>query len=124
MADHSAIARQFVDYYYNTFDTNRQGLAPLYREQSMLTFEGQPTSGGKQIVEKLTNLPFQRVQHVVSTSDAQPGSPSGSIIVTVTGQLLIDDETRPQFFTQTFHLYPEGTSFFVYNDIFRLVLGI
>ncbi|KAI8922541.1 hypothetical protein PhCBS80983_g05958 [Powellomyces hirtus] len=124
MADHHTVGRQFVDYYYQAFDANRAGLAPLYRDMSMLTFEGQPTTGGKDIVEKLTSLPFRQVRHVVSTCDAQPGSPNGSILVTVTGQLLIDEETQPQFFTQTFHLYPENGSFFVYNDVFRLVLGM
>ncbi|KAI8825713.1 nuclear transport factor 2 [Fimicolochytrium jonesii] len=123
MADPSVVARQFVDYYYQTFDANRASLGPLYKDISMLSFEGQQTSGSAAIVEKLTSLPFQKVRHVISTCDAQPGSPNGSILVTVTGQLQIDEETTTQFFTQTFHLYPEGASFFVYNDIFRLVLG-
>ncbi|TPX64082.1 hypothetical protein SpCBS45565_g06164 [Spizellomyces sp. 'palustris'] len=91
---------------------------------SMLTFEGQQFAGAKNIVEKLAGLPFQRVVHKVSTCDAQPGGPQQSILVTVTGQLLIDEETQPQFFSQTFHLYPEANSFFVYNDVFRLVLGM
>lgn len=30
MADPVVIAKQFVDYYYQTFDANRAGLAPLY----------------------------------------------------------------------------------------------
>lgn len=33
-------SQAFAEHYYNTFDTNRAGLAPLYQEQSMLTFEG------------------------------------------------------------------------------------
>ncbi|KAJ3165848.1 Nuclear transport factor 2 [Geranomyces variabilis] len=124
MSDPSTVGRQFVDFYYQTFDSNRSGLASLYRDVSMLSFEGQITIGAKNVVEKLTSLPFQQVRHVVATCDAQPGSPNNSILVTVTGQLMIDEETQPQFFTQTFHLYPEGGSFFVYNDIFRLVLGM
>ena len=35
-------AQAFTDHYYNTFDTNRQGLASLYQEQSLLTFEARP----------------------------------------------------------------------------------
>ena len=30
MADINAIAKQFTDFYYQTFDTDRAGLAPLY----------------------------------------------------------------------------------------------
>lgn len=30
MADINAIAKQFTDFYYNTFDSNRSGLAALY----------------------------------------------------------------------------------------------
>lgn len=30
MADINAIANQFTDFYYTTFDSNRQGLASLY----------------------------------------------------------------------------------------------
>lgn len=127
----------------------------------MLTFEGQQFSGTKAIMEKLTvsrrlgidsrrqltillmqGLPFTRVAHNLSTTDAQPGSPQGSILVTVTGQLLVymdfacgyllnhqrthhfvfrwlqfDDESHPHFFTQTFHLFPEGGNYFVYNGM-------
>ena len=37
---HPALCAQaFTDHYYNTFDTNRQALASLYQEQSLLTFE-------------------------------------------------------------------------------------
>ncbi|CAO3702760.1 unnamed protein product [Rhizopus stolonifer] len=87
----------------------------------MLSFEGQQFSGPGSIVEKLTTLPFQKVVHQVNTCDAQPGNPtSGSIIVTVTGHLLIDDGANPLMFCQTFHLIPEGASYWVYNDIFRL----
>ncbi|KAI8998138.1 Nuclear transport factor 2 [Gaertneriomyces sp. JEL0708] len=122
--DTNAVAKQFVDFYYQTFDGNRSNLAGLYKEMSMLSFEGQLFTGAPSIVEKLTSLPFQRVAHRVTTSDAQPGSPNGSILVTVTGQLLIDEEQNPQSFTQTFHLYPDGAGgWFVYNDIFRLVYG-
>ena len=30
MADINSIAKQFTDFYYNSFDTNRATLAPLY----------------------------------------------------------------------------------------------
>ncbi|GAB5591444.1 Nuclear transport factor 2 [Umbelopsis nana] len=115
------VAEQFTKFYYDTFDRNRADLQPLYRPESMLTFEGGQIQGVNGIIEKLTSLPFQKVAHRLSTVDAQPSSPNGaSIVVTVTGQLLIDDETNAQMFTQTFNLIAEGQSFWVFNDIFRL----
>lgn len=62
----------------------------LQRDVSMLTFEGVQTQGTNSIVEKLVGLPFQKVAHRISTVDAQPSNPNNSsIVVTVTGQLLV-----------------------------------
>ena len=84
----------------------------------MLTFEGAPIQGVGAIIEKLTvnpftsvarvskshhilfyfvtqSLPFQKVQHKVTTLDAQPSSgTTASLIVSVTGMLLVS--TQPQ----------------------------
>ncbi|KAJ7674396.1 hypothetical protein B0H17DRAFT_1081888 [Mycena rosella] len=122
MSDINTIASQFVDYYYQTFDADRSGLAQLYRETSMLTFEGAQIAGTAAIVEKLTSLPFQKVQHKVTTKDAQPSSGSvASVLVSVTGMLVVDDSPLPLQFSQVFHLIPEdGNRYYVFNDIFRL----
>jgi hypothetical protein len=40
MAQAQEIASQFVTFYYATFDKNRSDLLPLYRDVSMLSFEG------------------------------------------------------------------------------------
>jgi hypothetical protein len=87
----------------------------------MLTFETSQVQGAKDIIEKLTSLPFQKVAHRITTLDAQPASPSsGDVIVMVTGDLLIDEEQNPQRYSQVFHLIPEAGSYYVFNDIFRL----
>lgn len=115
---------QFVEFYYKTFDENRASLAGLYRDNSMLTFETESILGAANVVAKLTSLPFQKVQHQVNTLDAQPSNEQGGILVLVTGALLVDEEQRPMNYTQTFQLLPDGTgSYFVYNDVFRLVYG-
>ena len=63
----------------------------------MLTFEGQQFQGTNAIVEKLAALPFQKVQHAITTIDAQPSNPQqGPLLVTVTGRLLVDDEQNPR----------------------------
>ncbi|KAI8837275.1 nuclear transport factor 2 [Chytriomyces cf. hyalinus JEL632] len=118
------IAKGFTEFYYNAFDTNRAQLAPLYRDMSMLTYEDKQFVGAQNIVNHLAGLPFTRIKHVITKCDAQPSHPTqGSILITVMGQLQFDDSPAPMPFTQTFHLYPEGPSnYFVYNDMFRLVL--
>ncbi|QLQ81618.1 hypothetical protein HG537_0F03790 [Torulaspora globosa] len=118
--DFNALAQQFTEFYYNQFDTDRSQLGNLYRDESMLTFETSQLQGAKDIVEKLVSLPFQRVQHRITTLDAQPASPSGDVLVMITGDLLIDEEQNPQRFSQVFHLIPDGSSYYVFNDIFRL----
>jgi hypothetical protein len=55
----------------------------------MLTFESDSLLGAAPIVEKLANLPFRKVKHVVSTLDAQPTLEGRGIIILVTGQLLV-----------------------------------
>ncbi|EPS29771.1 Nuclear transport factor 2 [Penicillium oxalicum] len=119
MSDFNQIAQQFVEFYYNTFDSNRSGLASLYRAESMLTFETASVMGAEQITEKLTSLPFQQVRHQLATLDAQPSG--DSIIVLVTGALLVDEEQKPMNYTQLFTLKPQDGSFFVLNDVFRLI---
>ncbi|KEZ38828.1 hypothetical protein SAPIO_CDS10871 [Scedosporium apiospermum] len=122
-ANFEEVAKQFIEFYYNTFDADRKGLSALYREQSMLTFESASVLGVNGIVEKLSGLPFQQVKHQVSTLDAQP-TPNG-IFILVTGQLLVDEEQRPMNYCQAFQLVQDTATgqYFVYNDVFKLVYG-
>ncbi|KAF9549139.1 Nuclear transport factor 2 [Mortierella hygrophila] len=122
MADIDTIGSQFTEFYYKTFDSGRNQLGPLYRPTSMMSFEGGQTLGSAAIVEKLSALPLDGLVHKISTQDVQPLV--DGLLITVTGQLLAGGETNPQFFTQTFHLKPENGSFYIQNDIFRLVYGL
>ncbi|GAB2297725.1 Nuclear transport factor 2B [Dionaea muscipula] len=119
--DPDALATAFVQHYYSTFDTNRSALGNLYKDNSMLTFEGQKLQGAQNIVGKLTSLPFQQCQHGITTVDCQPSGPSGGMLVFVSGNLQLPGEQHALKFSQMFHLMPtpEG-SFYVLNDIFRL----
>ncbi|OCK82211.1 putative nuclear transport factor NTF-2 [Lepidopterella palustris CBS 459.81] len=121
MADFESIAKQFVEFYYKTFDENRANLIALYRPQSMLSFEAQAFQGAQAIIEKIQSLPFQKVAHRVDTLDSQPSSETGAILVLVTGALLVDGQERPMSYTQAFQLHPEAGTYFVFNDVFRLV---
>ncbi|KAJ4840770.1 Nuclear transport factor 2B [Turnera subulata] len=118
------VGRAFVDHYYHLFDSNRASLSALYQPTSMLTFEGQKILGADDISSKLNNLPFEQCKHIISTIDSQPSSPTGGIVVFVSGSLQLPGEEHMLRFSQMFHLIPgaEGT-FFVQNDIFRLNYG-
>ncbi|XP_078690146.1 uncharacterized protein LOC144921248 [Branchiostoma floridae x Branchiostoma belcheri] len=115
-----SIGRQFVDFYYKAFDENRSTLAALYRPESMMTFEGAQHQGPEAIVQKLVSLPFQKVQHVVTTVDCQPTVDFG-VLVMVVGQLKTDEDPIHGF-SQTFILKNDGTNYYVLSDIFRLVV--
>ncbi|KAE8382532.1 hypothetical protein BDV26DRAFT_288336 [Aspergillus bertholletiae] len=124
MSDFQTVAKQFVDFYYQTFDNQRENLAGLYRDNSMLTFETASVQGVSGIIEKLTSLPFQKVAHQVNTFDPQPSNEAGGILIMVTGALLVDEEQKPMNYTQIFQILPDGAgSYYVFNDVFRLVYG-
>ncbi|GAB4839754.1 Nuclear transport factor 2A, variant 2 [Ancistrocladus abbreviatus] len=97
--DPDAVAKAFVEHYYSTFDANRAGLANLYQDNSMLTFEGQKIQGAPNIVAKLTSLPFQQCQHSITTVDCQP-SGAGSMLVFVSGNLQLAGEQHALKFSQ------------------------
>ncbi|XP_006365034.1 nuclear transport factor 2-like [Solanum tuberosum] len=119
--DPDAVAKAFVDYYYTTFDTNRAGLANVYQESSVLSFEGQKYQGTQSISGKLTGLPFQQCKHQINTVDCQPSGAAGGMLVFVSGNLSLPGEQHALKFSQMFHLIPtQGGSFYVQNDIFRL----
>ncbi|XP_073037157.1 nuclear transport factor 2B-like [Primulina huaijiensis] len=119
--DPETLSKAFVEHYYTTFDANRAGLAGLYQDSSMLTFEGQKFQGAQNIVAKLTSLPFQQCQHQITTVDFQPSGPAGGMLVFVSGNLQLAGEQHALKFSQMFHLIPTPQgSFYVLNDIFRL----
>eukprot|EP00058_Branchiostoma_floridae_P021933 XP_002607423.1 hypothetical protein BRAFLDRAFT_261281 [Branchiostoma floridae] len=115
-----SIGKQFVDFYYKAFDANRSELAGLYRPHSMMTFEGVQLQSAEAIMQKLVSLPFQKVQHVVTTVDCQPTT-DGGVLVMVVGQLKTDDDP-PHGFSQTFVLNNDGSNWFIFSDLFRLVV--
>ena len=98
--DPDALAKAFVEHYYSTFDTNRNNLANLYQEGSMLSFEGQKIQGSHNIVAKLTSLPFQQCQHSITTVDSQPSGVNAAMLVFVSGNLQLAGEQHALKFSQ------------------------
>eukprot|EP01129_Flabellula_baltica_P015085 TRINITY_DN7457_c0_g1_i1.p1 TRINITY_DN7457_c0_g1~~TRINITY_DN7457_c0_g1_i1.p1 ORF type:complete len:137 (-),score=29.14 TRINITY_DN7457_c0_g1_i1:47-403(-) len=118
MSDFASIGQQFVNHYYNVFDSNREGLRGLYSDNSMLTFEGDQIGGSSGIMEKLTGLPA--CQHRIVNIDCQP-CPADGVLVFVSGDLLVDE--NPLKFSQVFNLQPANGSYYVLNDLFRFAIG-
>jgi hypothetical protein len=117
------IGQQFVVHYYQTFDTNRQALLPLYMDQSLLTFEGEQFQGAQSIVQKLCTLQFTKVQHEIVKADHQPNPTNGGVITFVTGNLKVDDSPNPLKFAEVFHLAQTGSGWQIINNMFRLNIG-
>jgi len=117
------IAKQFVEQYYNMFDqpaSLRRKLECMYHANAMLIFEDDCRQGPANIIEKLSNLPFTAIQHIVTKLDAMP-TPNGGVIIMVNGQLKADED-KPLPYGHVFNLHKEAESYTIINEIFRLSL--
>lgn len=65
-------------------------------------------------------LTFRQIQRRVTKSDSQPLA-DGSILVSVLGQLKTDEDPVNSY-NQVFMLKPNAGSYYISNEIFRLVL--
>lgn len=92
----------------------------MYHANAMLIFEDDCRQGPANIIEKLTNLPFQSIQHIVTKLDAMPTF-SGGVLIMVNGQLKADDD-KPLSYSHVFNLHREVESYTIINEIFRLSL--
>ncbi|MBA0701557.1 hypothetical protein Goari_022600 [Gossypium aridum] len=120
--DPDAVAKAFVEHYYTTFDANRAGLANLYQDGSMLTFEGQKIQGSQSIVAKLTSLPFQQCQHSITTVDCQP-SGAGGMLVFVSGTLQLAGEQHALKFSQVIIFSLTSLFISIFLVFLKVVLG-
>jgi len=119
--DFNEVAHAFATFYHGAILKGISDVITLYREQSMMTCETNQVQGIGAITEKLA--PFTKSQREIATLDAQPGGPGGSIIVLITGVVRLEGQEHPQKYSQCFHLVPESGTYYVLNDIFRLVYG-
>ncbi|KAI5917154.1 nuclear transport factor 2 domain-containing protein [Camillea tinctor] len=130
--EHLQLLGQIVEKYYNQFDNDRSGIT-FYTPESTLTFESATFVGRDAILEKLKNLPFTRLQHVVETLDAQLNAATNTYMVLVTGRLLVDEEQNRMTFTQFFLIAPNPHTsepnfaarneeeIYIHSDIFKLI---
>ncbi|XP_069073690.1 nuclear transport factor 2 [Pleurodeles waltl] len=114
------IGAGFVQHYFQMFDRDRCQLGPLYTDASCLTWEGMQYHGKLAIIEKLTSLPFQKIEHVITAQDHQP-TPDSCVLSMVVGQLKVDDDPVMGFH-QVFILKNVDNNWICTNDMFRLSL--
>ncbi|KAL3270115.1 hypothetical protein HHI36_009174 [Cryptolaemus montrouzieri] len=120
---YEAIGKGFVSQYYALFDDpmQRPNLHSMYNaETSFMTFEGSQLQGSAKIMEKISNLSFQKITRVITAVDSQPTF-DGGVLINVLGRLQCDEDP-PHAFCQVFVLKPLGNTFYIQHDIFRLAI--
>ncbi|KAG9131498.1 hypothetical protein Leryth_024955 [Lithospermum erythrorhizon] len=131
--DPDTVSKAFVEHYYTTFDTNRSGLAGLYQEQSMLSFEGQKIRKNILTNSYSNNANIRSPPLIVNLRDlleecssSFPGIFNSKANNTLSNSpslcfLKSDFPFDIPFSFIMFHLIPTPQgSFYVFNDIFRL----
>lgn len=117
------IGKQFLDHYYKLFQGDRNQLAPLYGDNSLLTFEGVQCMGRQNIIAKLTGLQFQACQITRISEDFQP-DPVGGIEAMITGKIVVEANGNPIQFCHSFRLGKDAQgNWNVSNETFRLHYG-
>ncbi|KAL1936056.1 hypothetical protein VTP01DRAFT_190 [Rhizomucor pusillus] len=119
---------QFVQIFYQNYDTQRSALGNLYRENSAILWNGNAFSGAMQFSEFLSQLPIS--QHEVDVYDCQPiaatmnAQGTCGILINVTGSVKYGDSPGKKTFSQTFILMPDenqANNYYIQSDNFRFV---
>ena len=118
--DASKAGEAFAGAYYRAFDGARASLLAQYREASQLTFEDQAAAGLAQIADRLQKMPAGKT--TPETLDVVPVGTT-SLLLLVTGNLVIAGEANPLKFVQAFNLMPEaGTgALYIANEFYQCV---
>ncbi|KAJ5293995.1 hypothetical protein N7508_008816 [Penicillium antarcticum] len=111
-----AIAEQFLQHYYTTFEGDRSALASLYRDLSKLTYEDETFEGAK-IMTKIADMPAAKREFARFMSQYYDGDKG--ILIMLHG--LLGDEGLRMNFIHTFNLRQDEAGFFVSNEMFQLV---
>ncbi|CAL5083942.1 unnamed protein product [Urochloa decumbens] len=118
----TVVAGAFVKQYYQTLCSSRQDAYKFYNDSSIL---GRSDSNGNvisvttinDIKKQLLSMDFTDCLIELETVDCQPSHVDG-VLILVVGYVTIDG--LKQKFTQSFFLAPQGSGYFVLNDMLRL----
>eukprot|EP00735_Rhodelphis_limneticus_P006725 TRINITY_DN19156_c0_g1::TRINITY_DN19156_c0_g1_i1::g.2218::m.2218 TRINITY_DN19156_c0_g1::TRINITY_DN19156_c0_g1_i1::g.2218 ORF type:complete len:493 (+),score=147.20,sp/O80396/M2K3_ARATH/39.43/5e-82,Pkinase/PF00069.20/1.4e-62,Pkinase_Tyr/PF07714.12/2.1e-37,NTF2/PF02136.15/1.9e-17,Kdo/PF06293.9/0.00075,Kinase-like/PF14531.1/0.0063,Seadorna_VP7/PF07387.6/0.073,APH/PF01636.18/62,APH/PF01636.18/1.8,RIO1/PF01163.17/0.17,SnoaL_4/PF13577.1/0.21 TRINITY_DN19156_c0_g1_i1:52-1479(+) len=126
----SAVGQAFSNYYYHLYDSNRNLLASLYTEESMVRMDEEEVQGKEAILHKLQALPIVNIKHLLDTVDCQECA--GGYMISVTGSfevMNLDRATERARFHQVFQLLPvtsEGAhevQYCISNEILRTFIS-
>jgi len=119
----SEMAHAFTQLYYSIFYSNVDGLSEFFNNKSMMTFQGEKVRGQHFIMQKLKSL--GAVKHTPKTMDCQPSIDRNSLLIFVTGTIVIGDlNANPFHFNEFFHLVSTVPGLYcVHNIIFCLNYG-
>ena len=120
--DFSGIGRGFVTQYYPAYGADRSQVAGAYRDNSLMTYQGQQIMGVVKIMEFFRErVTFTTAQFNPLDIDCHP-SQSNGIIVVVNGEVLLAGETRALKFNDVFHLaVDQSGQWYISNQLFRTV---
>lgn len=113
------VAKAFISHFYTNMMHDRMKNIPLYRENSYMSYNGSNHQGVASINEKLSNLSFKTIAFQYQDLDIQPVHGDG-LLITVNGKLNMDNENTFSF-CQIFVLMRDASSYYIQNDIFRLI---
>lgn len=100
---------------------DRTPLINFYGDNSTMTYGGSIYYGLEDIKDKIESFKFNSIQYAINDKDVQLGPIQNSFIVTVIGQLIMDNSQEQTFtFFHVFNVCPNGSGgFYIHNDIFR-----
>merc|ERR1712019_300699 len=125
MADQATqCCNNFCSEYYNTLQNNRANLINMYKECSIMTYEGDKFQGLQNIHKKISEFAFQNIQFKQESLEWQNSPIDGGVLIFITGKLVMDnDANNVMDFSQVFQVCPNGQGgFYIHNDIFSLVM--
>ena len=86
-----------------------------------MTYGGQVFYGIEDIKDKIESFAFKSINYSINDKDIQIGRVNGSILISITVQLIMDNNEHERFtFFQIFNICPNGSGgYYIHNDIFR-----
>lgn len=114
------VGKGFVGQYYPLYGANRASVAGVYRENSLMTYQGRQLQGVTNIMTFFAeNVTFNAANFQAEDVDCHPTQGNG-VLVVVNGLVAVEGETRPIRFNDTFILATDAAgAWYVSNQIFR-----
>ncbi|KAI8882754.1 NTF2-like protein [Backusella circina FSU 941] len=119
---------QFIQFFYPNYDSQRQNLGSLYRDNSRILWNGNDFSGPQEFSQFLGRLPMSHHEVDVYNCHPLPATMNAQgacgIMITVTGTVKYGDNPAKRTFSQTFILMPDENqagNYYVESDNFRFV---